>query len=105
MNNMSISQTGWFKKSSVFLLFFIVETIVFALIPLAPYLPQSALLGFHAGLTVILLIIALFLRRSVKGKPYWPVFYAFFVAGAAVLASGLFSCASWRQVSLNVRML
>jgi hypothetical protein len=31
------------------------------------------------------------LRRSEKGKPYWPVFYAFFVAGAAVLTSGLFS--------------
>ena len=91
MNNISISQTGWLKKSSVFLLFFIVETMVFAIITLSPYLPQTALLGFHAGLTVVLLIIALFLRRSVKGKPYWPVFYAFFVAGAAVLASGLFS--------------
>jgi len=64
---------------------------VFAIITLSPYLPQTALLGFHAGLTVVLLIIALFLRRSEKGKPYWPVFYAFFVAGAAVLTSGLFS--------------
>jgi membrane protease YdiL (CAAX protease family) len=91
MNNISISQPGWLKKSSVFLLFFIVETMVFALITLSPYLPQTALLGFHAGLTAVLLIIALFLRRSGKGKPYWPVFYAFFVAGAAVLTSGLFS--------------
>ena len=91
MNNISISQPGWLKKSSVFLLFFIVETMVFALITLSPYLPQTALLGFHAGLTAALLIIALFLRRSRKGKQYWPVFYAFFVAGAAVLTSGLFS--------------
>lgn len=91
MNSISISQPGWFKKSSVFLLFFIVESLVFAIITLSPYLPQTALLGFHAGLTAILLIIALFLRRSEKGKPYWPVFYAFFVAGAAVLTSGLFS--------------
>jgi len=91
MNNMSISQSGWLKKSSLFLLFFIVETMVFALITLSPYLPQTALLGFHAGLTAALLIIALFLRRSRKGKQYWPVFYAFFVAGAAVLTSVLFS--------------
>ncbi|MGB5658276.1 MAG: type II CAAX endopeptidase family protein [Thermoanaerobaculia bacterium] len=91
MNSISISQPGWFKKSSVFLLFFIVESLVFAIITLSPYLPQTALLGFHAGLTAILLIIALFLRRSEKGKPYWPVFYAFFVAGAAVLTSGLIS--------------
>jgi len=91
MNNISISQTGWLKKSSVFLLFFIVETMVFAVITLSPYLPQTALLGFHGGFTAVLLIIALFLRRSGKGKPYWPVFYAFFVAGAAVLTSGLFS--------------
>lgn len=88
---MSISQSDWLKKSSLFLLFFIVETMVFALITLSPYLPQTALLGFHAGLTATLLIIALFLRRSGKGKEYWPVFYAFFVAGAAVLTSVLFN--------------
>ena len=91
MNSVSISQSSWLKKGSVFLLFFIVESLVFAIITLSPYLPQTALLGFHAGLTVVLLIIALLLRRSGKGKPFWPVFYAFFVAGAAVLTSGLFS--------------
>jgi len=91
MNSISISQSSWLKKGSVFLLFFIVESLVFAIITLSPYLPQNALLGFHAGLTVVLLIIALFLRRSGKGKPFWPVFYAFFVAGAAILTSGLFS--------------
>lgn len=91
MNSISKTHSGWLKKSSVFLLFFIVESLVFAIITLSPYVSQTALLGFHAGLTAVLLIIALFLRRSGKGKPYWPVFYAFFVAGAAVLTSGLFS--------------
>ena len=91
MNSISKHPARWLKKSSVFLLFFIVESLVFAIITLSPYLPQTALLGFHAGLTAVLLIIALFLRRSEKGKTYWPVFYAFFVAGAAVLTSGLFS--------------
>lgn len=91
MNSVNISQPNWLKKSGVFLLFFIVESLVFAIITLLPHLPQTPLLGFHAGLTAALLITALFLRRSKKGKRYWPVFYAFFVAGAAVLSSGLFS--------------
>ena len=91
MNSISKTHSGWLKKSSVFLLFFIVASLVFAIITLSPYVSQPALLGFHAGLTAILLIIALFLRRSEKGKTYWPVFYVFFVAGAAVLTSILFS--------------
>ena len=91
MYSFSISHYSWLKKSSVFLLFFVVESLVFAIITLSPYLPQDTLLGFHAGLTAFLLIIALFLRRSEKGKPYWPLFYAFFVAAVAVLVSGLFS--------------
>lgn len=91
MNSVSISQPDWLKKGGTFLLFFVVESLVFAIITLSPYLPQTALLGFHAGLTVILLFIAMFLRKSEKGKQYWPVFYAFFVAGAAVLISGIFS--------------
>ncbi len=91
MNSISNPLPGWLKKSSVFLLFFIVESLVFSIITLSPYLPRTTLLGFHAGLTAVLLIIALFLKRSEKGEPYWPVFYIFFVAGAAVLTSGLFS--------------
>jgi membrane protease YdiL (CAAX protease family) len=91
MDSASISQPDWLKKGSIFLLFFIVESLVFTIITLSPYLPETALLVFHAGLTATLLIIALFLRRSAKGKQYWPVFYVFFVAGAAVLTSGLLS--------------
>lgn len=87
----SKSHSGWLKKGSLFLLFFILESLVFAIITLSPYLSQTTLLGFHTGLTITLLIIALFLRRSEKGKIYWPVFYVFFVAGVAVLTSYLFS--------------
>ena len=83
MNTTSTLSTSWLKKSSVFLLFFIVESMVFAIITLSPYFPKSALFGFHTGLTALVLIIALFLRNSDRGKPYWPVFYVFFVAAAA----------------------
>ena len=91
MNSINLSQPGWLKKSSVFVLFFIVETMVFAIIILSPYLSKTVLLGFHTGLILVLLITALLLRKSERGKAYWPVFYVFFVAGAAVLISGLFS--------------
>lgn len=85
------SSSSWLKKVGVFLLFFIVESMVFAVITLSPYVPKTVLFSFHAGLTAILLIVALFLRNNGGGKPYWPVFYVFFVAAAAVLISGLFS--------------
>jgi membrane protease YdiL (CAAX protease family) len=91
MNGTDPSSSGWLRKSSVFLLFFLVETMVFAIITLSPYLSQTALLGFHTGLTAALLVIALLLRRSARGRRYWPAVYAFFVAGAAVLISSLFS--------------
>ena len=64
---------------------------MFAIIILSPYLSKTVLLGFHTGLILVLLITALLLRKSERGKAYWPVFYAFFVAGAAILTSGLFS--------------
>ena len=91
MDAISNSSPGWLKKSSVFLLFFIVESLVFSIITLSPYLPRTTLLAFHTSLTALLLIIALILKKSGKGKTYWPVFYIFFVAGAAVLTSVLFS--------------
>ncbi|MGB6339601.1 MAG: CPBP family intramembrane glutamic endopeptidase [Candidatus Aminicenantaceae bacterium] len=91
MNSINLSQPGWLKKSGVFLLFFVVEAIVFAIITFSPYLSKNTLLCFHTGLTATLLVVALFLRRSERGKQYWPVCYALFVAGAAVLLSGLFA--------------
>jgi membrane protease YdiL (CAAX protease family) len=91
MNTTSTTSNGWLKKSSVFLLFFIVESMVFSIITLSPYFSKTALFGFHARLTAVLLIIALLLRRNERGKSFWPVIYVFFVAAAAVLISGLFS--------------
>jgi membrane protease YdiL (CAAX protease family) len=82
-------QPGWLKKGGFFLLFSVVGAMVFAIIPLSPYLSKNTLLYFHTGLTATLLVVALFLKRSERGKRYWPVFYVFFVAGAAVLLSGL----------------
>jgi membrane protease YdiL (CAAX protease family) len=87
----NLSTSGWLKKSSVFLLFFLTENMVFAIITLAPYLAKTILLIFHVSLTAILFLCALFLRRSERGKPYWPIFYIFFVAAAAILTSYLFS--------------
>jgi membrane protease YdiL (CAAX protease family) len=90
MTNPSFSQPGWLKKSGIFVLFFVLEVMVFAILPLSARLPTNTLLYIHAGLDAILLIVALILRRSENGKPYWPVCYAFFVAGLAVLLSTLF---------------
>jgi len=91
MNIASVSQPSLLRKSGVFLLFLIVESLVFAIITLSPYLPKDMLIGFHAGFTTVCLTLSLLLRKSKKGKPFWPVFFAFFVAGAAVLISALFS--------------
>jgi len=102
MNSISLSQPGWLKKSGIFLLFFVVGTMVFAIITFSPYLPKNTLLYFHAGLTATLLVMALFLRRSERGSQYWPVCYVFFVAGVAVLLSGLFSDDLLRLFGLTV---
>lgn len=91
MNTINPSTNGWLKKSGNFLLFFLAETMVFAIITLSPYLSKNTLLGFHTGLTVVLLVVSLLLRRGERGKSYWPVFYVFFVAGTAVLVSVLLS--------------
>lgn len=102
MNSISLSQSGWLKKSGVFLLFFVVGTMVFAIITFSPYLPKNTLLYFHAGLTATLLVMTLFLRRSERGSQYWPVCYVFFVAGVAVLLSGLFGDDLLRLFGLTV---
>lgn len=81
----------WLKKGAPFLLFFVLESMVFAIITFSPYFSGNTLLTFHMILTAALLVMAIFLRKSLKGKAYWPVFYVFFVAGAAVLISTLFS--------------
>ncbi len=91
MVNTNLNISDWIKKGASFLLFFILETMVFAIITFSPYISGNSLLTFHILLTASLLVIAMVLRRVGKGKPYWPIFYVFFVAGAAVLISTLFS--------------
>lgn len=91
VNKLRLAERGWLKKSSVFLALFVLESLVFAIITLAPYLPSKTLLYFHIGLTAALLAASLLLLRSEKGKPFWPICYALFVAAAAVLLSGLFA--------------
>lgn len=91
MKTINPSTNSWLKKSGHFLLFFLAETMVFAIITLSPYLSKNALLVFHIGFTAMLLVVSLILRRGERGKSYWPVIYIFFVAGTAVLVSVLFS--------------
>jgi membrane protease YdiL (CAAX protease family) len=79
------------KKGVSFLFLFILETMVFAVITFSPYLSGNTLLTFHIILTTALLVIAILFRPVEKCKPYWRVFYIFFVAGVAVLVSVLFS--------------
>jgi membrane protease YdiL (CAAX protease family) len=87
----NMHSTDWLKKSASFLIFFILETMVFTIITFSPYVSGNTLLTLHIILTAALLVVAMLLRQIEKGKPYWPVFYAFFVAGVAVLISTLFS--------------
>ena len=79
------------KKSSHFLLFFILETMTFAIITLLPYLPFNTLLYSHIGFTAVLLVANLLLRKAGKGKSYQPVVYVLFVAATAVLLSTFLS--------------
>ena len=85
------SQARGLTKSGFFLVCFVLEAMVFAILPLSARLPINPLLYIHAGLTTLLLVAALLLRRSEIGKEYWLVFYVLFVAGAAMLLSTLFS--------------
>ncbi len=85
------TQARGLTKSGSFLVCFVLEAMVFAILPLSARLPINPLLYIHAGLTAFLLVVTLLLRRSEMGKEYWLVFYVLFVAGAAVLLSTLFS--------------
>jgi hypothetical protein len=82
----SPSEAGGLKKSVLFLMFFVLATMIFAILPLSARLPVNALLSFHAGITGLLLLTALFLRRSSVGNEYWQAVYVLFVAGVAVLS-------------------
>jgi membrane protease YdiL (CAAX protease family) len=71
--------------------FFLLEALVFAILPLSERYPIRPMLSGLAVLTGLLLIAALLLRRSPRGKAYWMVAYVLFVAGVAILVSVHFS--------------
>lgn len=91
MTNVGPAQVGLHNKTLIFLLFFVVESMVFAIIPLSGFLPRTPLLIMQAVVVALLLGVTLWLRRSTSGRSYWPVFYAFFVGGMAVLVSTVLS--------------
>src|SRR5512140_197858 len=91
MTNVGPAQVGLHNKTLIFLLFFVVESTVFAILPLSGVLPRTLLIIMQAVLLAILLGVTLWLRRSTSGRSYWPVFYAFFVGGLAVLVSTVLS--------------
>ncbi len=79
------------RKKLIFLLFFVVESAVFAILPLSGAVPRGSLLIMQAVLLAVLLAVTLWLRRSESGRPYWQVCYAFFVGGLAILVSTVLS--------------
>ncbi len=81
----------WPKRGGYFALFFVLESAVFAIIPLSMIMPITLLLGIHSCIIAVLLIAAIFLRMNERGRKYFPVVFAFFAAGTAVLLSALFS--------------
>ncbi len=84
-------KVGSMTKGLLFILFFMLEMLVFAIIPLSSWLSVDLLLIFHTVITMTLLVIALLLRKSGKSQHSWQVIYALFTAGMAVLLSTLFS--------------
>jgi len=91
MHTNSLPKTARPNKGLLFLLFFLLESAVFAPITLSPYFPQKTMLYALGSLTAILLVIALVTRASERWKIYWPVCYAFFLAGLVVLLSMYFT--------------
>jgi hypothetical protein len=102
LNNINSFPSGWSRKIIIFLVFFILGIMVFAIIPLWSHISENKLLSYHVVLSGILLITALFLRRNERRRQYWPICYVFFVAGIAVLLSTLFSDTLLSLVGLDV---
>jgi membrane protease YdiL (CAAX protease family) len=78
------------SRGPFFVACLVAESAVFAILPLSSRLPVGPLLQMHAGVTAVFLVAAVLSRRSQAGRQYWPVLYALFVAGTAVLLSTLF---------------
>jgi membrane protease YdiL (CAAX protease family) len=91
MSTLSRSTSGGLKKSLFFLLFFILEAAVFAIIPFSEIVPAGTLVYIQTGLAALLLAAALILRRGEATRQYWQVCMAFLTAALAVLLGTLFS--------------
>jgi len=86
----SLSHARQLKKGEVLLLFFALEAVIFAIIPLSArpeWMP--ALLPIHAGVAAAFLAAAWLLHCSERWRGYWPVLFALFAAGLAILVSTL----------------
>lgn len=77
-------------KAIFFVACFALEAVVFAVLPLSARFPVGRLLEWQGGLTAVLLVAVLLVRRSEAGRKYWTLLYAFFAAAMAVLLSTLF---------------
>jgi membrane protease YdiL (CAAX protease family) len=88
----NVSQAVWLKKGEIFLLFFILEAMVFAILPLSAR-PEwmDSLLLYQTGVSAAFLVAAWLFRRNSKSKEYWQVLYVSFAGSMAILVSALFS--------------
>ncbi len=92
MTDLGLARPSWLKKTLIFVLFFVVESAAFAILPLSSgLLPKLTLRTLQIAVTAVLLVVALLMWRSERGKPYRHVFYAFFVGSLAVLLSSLYA--------------
>ena len=79
------------RKIPVLIACFLLQALVFLILPLSSRFPVRSLVPLHAIVTASLLAAALLARRSGAGRRYWQLLFAFFVAGMAVLLSTLFA--------------
>ena len=88
MSDVVFSRPRWLKMGAAFLVFLIAETVIFAPLTFSPYVPHDTLLYMLAGVAALLLVVALLLRRSERGKRYYRVTYALFVGAVAIRPGG-----------------
>lgn len=75
-------------RTRLFLTFLVCEALAFAVIPAAARTSSAAALTLgQVGIALAFLVGALYLRQNATANELWPVFYAFFVAAAAVAVS------------------
>ncbi len=91
ITGLEVARPSALRKTLIFLFFFVVEVMAFAIIPLSGFLPRTLLIIMQAVVLAILLAVTLWLRRSESGRAYWQVFYAFFVCGLALLVGKVLS--------------